>query len=103
MTNEQKARINELQEILETTFGEETWNKAYAEWEELAAIREEEYRRENEPKLIAYYNKYIKGKTYYELLYTNEWDFYSDFHKDVYGFRPRGTSAPGTRAWCENN
>lgn len=59
---------------------------------------QEAYTRKNEPKLIAYWEKYFKGKTWEEVendatLYSR-FDFYSDWHKDVYGFRPRSLMHP---------
>lgn len=52
----------------------------------------QKYREENEPELRKYFNKYFNGKSWAEIknseeLY-NRWDFYSDWHKDVYGYRP---------------
>ena len=49
----------------------------------------ERYRRENEPKLRAYFAEHIEGKTWSELD-PNRLDFYSDWHKDVFGYRPHG-------------
>lgn len=49
---------------------------------------EERYRNEEIPKLNAYYKKHIEGKTRDEIE-PSAFDFYSDWHKDVYGYRPR--------------
>ena len=55
---------------------------------------QQRYKEENEPKLIAYFEKHFKGKTWAEICASeeliNHWDFYSDWHKDVYGYRPHG-------------
>ena len=86
MTAEQKARIAMLRRGM--LFDELSDEEANEYWE-LSALEDEEYRVENEPKLHEYYNKYIKGKTGRELDCSEEWGFYSDWHKDVYGYRPR--------------
>lgn len=47
---------------------------------------------ENIPKLHEYFNKYIKGKKKEEIE-PEILDCYSDWYKDVYGFRPRNIFA----------
>lgn len=47
------------------------------------------YKEENEPKLQQFFHKYIEGKSFDEID-PNNWDWYSDWHKDVYGYRPHG-------------
>lgn len=90
MTKEQKERLNFLSNELNYNWNDDLYN----EYCELNAILNEEYRRENEPKLIAFFEKYIKDKNLDDI--DNEcWDFYSDFHKDVYGFRPKQTQYYG--------
>lgn len=90
MTKEQKARMEELSKILEYTYcGTEEWKKAYDEYFELSAIEQEEYRAANEKPLKEFYEKNIKGKSGRELDYSPEWEWYSDWYKDVYGVRPR--------------
>lgn len=53
--------------------------------------REEDkkYRNENEPKIREYYAKYIEGRTF-DKIDPADWEFYSDWHKDVFGYRPHG-------------
>jgi hypothetical protein len=50
---------------------------------------ERRYREENEPKIREYFAKYIQGRTF-DKIDPNDWDFYSDWHKDVFGYRPHG-------------
>lgn len=50
---------------------------------------EERYRRENEPKIRKFFAEHLEGKSWYEVD-DNLWDFYSDWHKDVFGYRPHG-------------
>lgn len=45
------------------------------------------YREENEPKIREYFAKHFEGKTWKEID-PERWDFYSDWHKDVFGYRP---------------
>ena len=47
------------------------------------------YREENEPKIREYFAKYIEGRTWAEID-PEDWQFYSDWHKDVFGYRPHG-------------
>ena len=49
----------------------------------------ERYRVENEPKIREYFAKHFEGKTWDEIDPDN-WSFYSDWHKDVFGYRPHG-------------
>ena len=89
MTVEQKNRMRELSKILEENPCGEAWSKAYDEYFELAAIEHEEYRKANEGPLQEFYEKNIKGKSGKELNCSPEWNWYSDWYKDVYGHRPR--------------
>jgi hypothetical protein len=60
----------------------------------VGAIEQEEYLARNEDKIKAYFNRHFKGKTWEEISSNEElcdcWDFYSDWHKDCYGYRPHG-------------
>lgn len=86
---ERMERIRELSDLLWFAEGEE-YDKLYAEYCELNAQERREYRKEQEPKLLEYFEKYIKGKKW-EDVDQDRWDTYSDWHKDVFGFRPRQT------------
>ena len=50
---------------------------------------EQRYRRENEPKIREFFAKRIEGKTW-DNIDPQDWEFYSDWHKDVFGYRPHG-------------
>lgn len=90
MTNEQRERMNELNRELLWCEPEE-FEVLYAEYEQLVAMDRQDYRKRNEGKLLEYFQKNI-------LPYANNWgsvneqdaSFYSDWHKDVFGYRPRG-------------
>ena len=50
---------------------------------------ERRYREENEPKIREFFAKHIEGKTFEEID-PDLWGSYSDWHKDVLGYRPHG-------------
>jgi hypothetical protein len=50
---------------------------------------DKKYREENEPKIREYFAKYIEGRTFNNID-PYDWEFYSDWHKDVFGYRPHG-------------
>lgn len=89
MTDEQiRVRLNELHQVLDLQAGDEEWDRAYKEYLILMDIQDERYRMENQESFDAFYNKHIKGKRFSEID-PNAWTYYSDWHKDMYGFRPR--------------
>lgn len=89
MTNaEINKRIRELSDILDSYPVEEVWEEAYKEYGRLNAILDERYREENQADFDAFYEKHIKGRTWEEIE-DEAWSVYSDWHKDMYGFRPR--------------
>jgi hypothetical protein len=80
------SRVRELTTILD--YGGEGWDDAYDEYCKLNIILDERYREENQSSFDAFYEKYIKGKSWEEID-PEDWSFYSDFHKDMFGFRPK--------------
>lgn len=88
MTNEEiSARISELSHSLYFATGSE-WDELYKEYVNLTDIIDERYREKNQAEFDAFYEKYIKGKSWEEID-PKAWQCYSDWHKDMYGFRPR--------------
>lgn len=87
-TTDINARIRELSDILNGDCTTKAWDEAYNEYNKLNAILDERYREENQASFNAFYEKHIKGKTWDEID-QEAWDFYSDWHKDMYGYRPR--------------
>ena len=63
--------------------------KVHPDWFIDIIAEEESYRNENEPKIREYFRKHFAGKSWSEID-ANCWDFYSDWHKDVFGYRPHG-------------
>ena len=89
MTNEAiAARLSELSIILEGNPCSDAWDVAYKEYNNLVAITDERYRQQNQEEFDDFYNKHIKGKTWEEIN-PDAWQCYSDWHKDMYGFRPK--------------
>lgn len=89
MTVAERNEIATLTKILDTTQpGTEEWDKAYNRYCEINAKAQARYRAENIDKLKKFYDEHIAGKTW-EQIDPEGWDFYSDFHKDVFGYRPR--------------
>ena len=89
MTNEQRARMKTIEAEMEC--GDMT---NFDEWADLCATEHEEYRERALPEITKYFDEHIKGKSWEEID-QNCWDWYSDWHKDVFGYRPRSTEALG--------
>lgn len=88
-SKELNNRLTELSLILNRTSpSSDEWDKAYDEYNRLALVLDERYREENEVSFNAYYEEHIKGRTWEEID-PSHWDFYSDWHKDMYGYRPK--------------
>ena len=88
-SKEINSRVNELSKTLDTVMGDE-WDIAYEEYCTLNSILSARYCEENLERFEAYFFKHIYGKTWEELDY-DAWDFYSDWHKDMFGYRPKST------------
>ena len=83
---ELSARISELSKELYFATGDE-WHKLHLEYVNLTDVLDERYRERNQAEFDAFYAKHIDGKSWEEIE-PEAWDFYSDWHKDMYGFRP---------------
>ena len=90
MTNaELNKMLKEFTKILDgISPAEPKWDEAYKEYMTISAILDERFREESQADFNAFYEKHIKGKSWEEIIPEN-WDFYSDWHKDMYGYRPR--------------
>ena len=89
MTSEEiRIRIRELSDILDYGCCDERWDAAYAEYTDLRAEQDERYRKANQADFDAFYARHIEGKSW-ENINPDAWQCYSDWHKDMYGFRPR--------------
>lgn len=65
------------------------WLIAYPAKAKEIQAEEDRYFNEEEPKLRAYFKEHIEGKSWDEID-DDCWGWYSDWHKDVYGYRPHG-------------
>ena len=63
------------------------WDAAYTTYSTLTAILDNEFYEENIDKFNAWVKEHISGKSYEEID-PHTWDFYSDWHKDIFGVRP---------------
>lgn len=82
------TRIRELNIVLLGDCTTKAWDDAYIEYGKLRAIQDERYRERNQADFDAFYAKHIEGKSWEEIN-PEDWSFYSDWHKDMYGYRPR--------------
>ena len=81
-------RIRYLSELLESPIDPEPWSEYHDEYCRLTDELDRRYREEHQEAFDNFYTEHIKGKKW-EDINPEDWDFYSDWHKDMYGFRPR--------------
>ena len=95
MTEAEKRELDGLYITLDTLLpSSDEWDKAYERFCELTAKRDQEFFEDNIEHLEDFFNKHIKGKEFSEIA-PEDWDYYSDYHKDVYGYRPKGIDFVG--------
>lgn len=87
-TEDIRTRVHELSDILQFGCFGDNWDEAYKEYGRLNAVLDERYREENQTAFDTFYAKHIDGKTWEEID-PDDWQCYSDWHKDMYGFRPK--------------
>ena len=70
------------------------WDYYYGIYTTVCAVEDDEFRAENEDKVRAIFKKDFEGKTIDEIRNDPElydrWGYYSDYHKDCFGYRPHG-------------
>ena len=76
--DERYALLKKCEEVLNRQDMDD-WDEAYACYSEITAIMDREYREENMAEFKAYEAK--MGQPDFD------WDFYSDWHKDMFGYR----------------
>lgn len=90
MSKEERREFrNSLNEILNTQSCDEEWDVAYRQSNLLWAIEDEEYREDNWEKFREYELKMHEPDF--------DWGFYSDWHKDMFGYRPHKEVIPQTQ------
>lgn len=72
---------------IDCAYEEEFDEKCAAFWDEYERESREYYER-NIKFFMDFVKEHIEGKSIEEIS-PEDWDFYSDWHKDLYGFRPR--------------
>lgn len=93
MTQEMKNRKKELENIMDSyawdeSISREQYKAAYAEWRDIREQEDKEYAEKAYPDLKEYFEKYIKGRQWSDVE-GETFDYYSDWFKDVFGYRPR--------------
>ena len=90
MTNDEiRSEMRRLGDMLELMNPcDNDWDVTYKKYFFLNSIMDERYREENQEQFDAFYEKNIKGKSWNEID-DETWGFYSDWHKDMFGYRPR--------------
>ena len=66
----------------------DAWDETYKEYSKVEELLNKRYREDNQERFDAYYEEHIKGKAWNEIE-PERWEFYSDWHKEMYGYRPR--------------
>lgn len=85
------ARVNELSKKLDTIWcGSPEWDTTYDEYCKINAELDKRYREENIEKFEQFFYRHIYGKKWSEID-PEILDSYSDWHKDMFGYRPRST------------
>ena len=90
LTDEELSeRIKKLGDMMEMMNPcDDAWDEAYREYFAMVDVQNERYRKANQSDFDAFYEKNIKGKSINEID-PETWSWYSDWHKDMYGHRPR--------------
>jgi hypothetical protein len=89
MTKEERSELESLCKTLDTVpCGTPEWDKAYDRYCELRAKEREEYKASHIDDLRRFYDEHIAGRDWSEID-PEAWDWYSDYHKDVFGYRPK--------------
>ena len=84
---ELNARIDELSYLLDRSID---WDDNYAEYCMINNILENRYREENMEAFEKFFFEHIYGKEWNQID-GETLDWYSDWHKDMFGYRPRST------------
>lgn len=89
MTQIEKNELEALSRKLDTIpCGSDEWDKAYDRYCYLSAKEHEEYKAAHIDDLRKFYDKHIANREWSDID-PNAWEWYSDYHKDVFGYRPR--------------
>lgn len=86
-SREISKRVDELSHLLDMNID---WDKNYDEYSMLNNILDERYREENIEAFEKFFFKHIYAKEWNEID-PDILQSYSDWHKDMFGYRPRST------------
>ena len=87
MTKEQRQELAEIRKAMNdmnTEYVDAHWNR----YLELERLEHQEYVDREMPNFNRFYEKHIKGKSVDDIE-PEAWEFYSDWHKDIFGYRPK--------------
>lgn len=87
MTKEQRNELNKIRQAM-ANMDDAYVSSHWGEYLELLELESEEYRESNQAEFDKFYKENIQGKSWNEID-PEDWQFYSDWHKDMYGYRPR--------------
>lgn len=68
--------------------GSNEWDEAYAYYCTITSIQDARYRESCQEEFDAFYHKHIEGRRW-EDIDPDAFGTYSDWHKDMYGYRPK--------------
>lgn len=90
MSQEERDEVRAICE--EHMNANDNFNRYYKVYMTVSDVEDAEFYEDNESEIRAYFKKWFAGKTWDDICNNDElrerWDFYSDYHKDVFGFRP---------------
>ena len=86
LTQAQRVELADIREAM-NRMDDEYVSAHWDRFLELKNIEAQEYREENQEKFDKFYKEHIQGKRWEEID-TDDWQTYSDWHKDMYGYRP---------------
>lgn len=86
MTVEQRNELATIRKAM-NDMNYEYVDAHWSRYLELERIEHQEYMDSEMPKFNKFYKERIEGKTWEEID-PEDWEFYSDWHKDMFGRRP---------------
>lgn len=82
-----QRRLDEIQEEHNKVISFDKKQNLEKEYNILSNILVNDQSTKNYERLLKFYKKYIKGKKL-DKINPEDWEFYKDFHEEVFGFKP---------------
>ena len=82
-----QKRLDEIQEEPNKVISFDKKQRLEKEYSVLSDILVNDQSTKNYERLLKFYKKYIKGKKL-DKINPEDWEFYKDFHEEVFGFKP---------------